>query len=142
MSPDSNNTVLACPGLKPGYVYVRLNDINKSTPIKAHENALSQIALNLDGTKLATASEQVSRRIVKCSFLIGLLLRVLSFGCGIPTQANKLQSYVEVKTGPKSIAWLLARTPLGFVSQVTKGLFTFLVWHQRGEYAIAFSFPA
>ena len=67
MSPDSNNTVLACPGLKPGYVYVRLNDINKSTPIKAHENALSQIALNLDGTKLATASEQVSRRIVKCS---------------------------------------------------------------------------
>ncbi|KAL6053060.1 Autophagy-related protein 18a [Balamuthia mandrillaris] len=58
LSPDPNKTVLACPGLKPGYVHVRLNDINKSTPIKAHDNALSYIALNLDGTRLATASEQ------------------------------------------------------------------------------------
>jgi len=28
LCPDSNNTVLACPGLKPGYVHLRLNDIN------------------------------------------------------------------------------------------------------------------
>lgn len=58
LCPDSNNTVLACPGLKPGYVHLRLNDIN-STPIKAHDNPLSCLALNLDGTRLATASEQV-----------------------------------------------------------------------------------
>jgi WD40 repeat protein len=58
LCPDSNNTVLACPGLKPGYVHLRLNDINKSTPIKAHDNPLSCLALNLDGTRLATASEQ------------------------------------------------------------------------------------
>jgi len=58
LSPDSNNIVLACPGLKPGYIHIRINDTNKSTPIKAHDNALSCLALNLDGTLLATASEQ------------------------------------------------------------------------------------
>lgn len=58
LCPDSDNIVLACPGLKPGYVHLRINDITKSMPIQAHANPLSCLALSLDGTKLATASEQ------------------------------------------------------------------------------------
>jgi len=58
LCPDSNNTVLACPGLKPGYVHLRINEINKTAPIKAHDNPLACLALNLDGSRLATASEQ------------------------------------------------------------------------------------
>ncbi|GAM29229.1 hypothetical protein SAMD00019534_124050 [Acytostelium subglobosum LB1] len=50
--------VLACPGLKPGYVHVDLYDQKKTQIIAAHESALSQIALNKDGTRLATASEK------------------------------------------------------------------------------------
>ncbi|KAF2069646.1 hypothetical protein CYY_009040 [Polysphondylium violaceum] len=50
--------VLACPGLKPGYVHVELYDHKQTQIIPAHESALSQIALNKDGTRLATASEK------------------------------------------------------------------------------------
>eukprot|EP01132_Coremiostelium_polycephalum_P002409 gene2409-2976_t len=57
VSPGSSN-VLACPGLKPGYVHVELYDLKQTQIIPAHESALSQIALNRDGTRLATASEK------------------------------------------------------------------------------------
>ncbi|KYR01471.1 WD repeat domain phosphoinositide-interacting protein 3 [Tieghemostelium lacteum] len=50
--------VLACPGLKPGYVHVELYDHKQTQIIPAHESALSQIALNKNGTRLATASEK------------------------------------------------------------------------------------
>jgi WD40 repeat protein len=58
LCPDNNNTVLACPGINKGSVRVELYDSRKSTLIPAHESELAQIALNLDGTRLATASDK------------------------------------------------------------------------------------
>jgi len=56
--------VLACPGINPGFVHVELYDVKQprqraTNIITAHNNPLSQIALNLEGTILATASEKV-----------------------------------------------------------------------------------
>lgn len=50
--------MLACPGLQKGHLRVELFDIRRPTLIAAHESALSCLALNLDGTRLATASER------------------------------------------------------------------------------------
>ena len=50
--------MLACPGVTKGNVRVELYDMRKSSIIPAHESELSQIALNLDGTRLATASDK------------------------------------------------------------------------------------
>ncbi len=58
MSPSAN-IVLAVPGPRPGTVHVELYDIKQTQVIQAHNNALTQLCLNLDGTKLATASEKV-----------------------------------------------------------------------------------
>jgi len=58
LCPDNNNTVLACPGINKGSVRVELYDSRKSTLIPAHESELAQMALNLDGTRLATASDK------------------------------------------------------------------------------------
>lgn len=58
LCPDSSNVVLACPGVSKGNVRVELYDIRKSQLIRAHESDLAQIALNLDGTRLATASDK------------------------------------------------------------------------------------
>ncbi len=55
---DHNNTVLACPAIKPGHVRVDLFDINKSHVIAAHTGELTQLVLNLEGTLLATASDK------------------------------------------------------------------------------------
>ena len=56
----SSNCVLACPGTKIGQVHVELYDLKQTQSIQAHNNALSQIALNLEGTLIATSSEKVS----------------------------------------------------------------------------------
>lgn len=74
LCPDSSHTVLACPGLARGSIRytcniflvwrsqlnirVELYDINKATLIKAHDADLAQIALNADGSKIASASEK------------------------------------------------------------------------------------
>jgi len=58
LSPSSNTCVLACPGLQKGHLRVELFDIRRPTLISAHESTLSCLALNLDGTRLATASER------------------------------------------------------------------------------------
>jgi hypothetical protein len=42
---DHNNTVLACPAIKPGHVRVDLFDINKSHVIAAHTGELTQVVL-------------------------------------------------------------------------------------------------
>ena len=55
---DSRLCVLGCPGLQKGHLRVELFDISRSTLIAAHESALSCLALNLDGSRLATASER------------------------------------------------------------------------------------
>eukprot|EP01095_Lingulamoeba_sp_RSL-Kostka_P006387 TRINITY_DN199_c0_g1_i1.p1 TRINITY_DN199_c0_g1~~TRINITY_DN199_c0_g1_i1.p1 ORF type:complete len:372 (+),score=128.60 TRINITY_DN199_c0_g1_i1:73-1188(+) len=71
LSPSQNNTVLACPGETLGSVHIELYDSKESKTIpKAHENALSQISLNSDGTLLATTSEK------------GTLIRIFSTSTG------------------------------------------------------------
>eukprot|EP01116_Phalansterium_solitarium_P006018 TRINITY_DN18327_c0_g1_i1.p1 TRINITY_DN18327_c0_g1~~TRINITY_DN18327_c0_g1_i1.p1 ORF type:complete len:348 (-),score=96.68 TRINITY_DN18327_c0_g1_i1:237-1280(-) len=57
LSPSSN-TVLAVPGTKPGTVHVELYDLKTTQTIAAHNNSLTQVVLNLEGTRLATASEK------------------------------------------------------------------------------------
>lgn len=58
LCPNSSNTVLACPGVSRGTIRVELYDIRKTTLIPAHEADLAQICLNLEGTKIATASDK------------------------------------------------------------------------------------
>lgn len=58
LCPSSSNSALACPGLQRGHVRVELYDVRKTTLIPAHETALSCLALNNDGTRVATSSEK------------------------------------------------------------------------------------
>ncbi|KAF1330272.1 hypothetical protein FI667_g5249, partial [Globisporangium splendens] len=58
LCPSTSNTVLACPGVSRGTVRIELYDLRKTTLITAHEAELSQICLNLEGTRLATASDK------------------------------------------------------------------------------------
>lgn len=58
LCPDAAHVVLACPGVTKGRVRVQLYDVEKSQIIPAHESELAQIALNLKGTRLATASDK------------------------------------------------------------------------------------
>lgn len=58
LSPNSAQTVLACPGLHKGEIRVELYDLKRTKFIAAHEGPLACMSLTLDGTKLATASEK------------------------------------------------------------------------------------
>ncbi|KAL9654058.1 hypothetical protein ABK040_011602 [Willaertia magna] len=59
ISPDTENIVLAYPAVQPGMIRVEhLSYGDKKNYIKAHESKISQIALNRDGTRLASASEK------------------------------------------------------------------------------------
>ena len=58
LSPDSSSIVLACLGVTRGNVRVELYDLRKSHLIPAHESDLAAMALNEQGTRLATASDK------------------------------------------------------------------------------------
>lgn len=55
----TSSNVLVLPGVQKGQVRVELYDLKKTTFIVAHETNLACLALNVDGTLLATASDKV-----------------------------------------------------------------------------------
>ena len=61
MSPDKNNPLLAFPGHRIGHLQiVDLGDTEKPPlDFVAHETLLACLAINSEGTKVATASEKV-----------------------------------------------------------------------------------
>mmetsp|Transcript_13523 Transcript_13523/g.47029 ORF Transcript_13523/g.47029 Transcript_13523/m.47029 type:complete len:384 (-) Transcript_13523:1317-2468(-) len=58
LCPSPNNTVLACPGSHRGHVRLELMEMHKTFNVQAHNSPLGCMALTLDGSRLATASER------------------------------------------------------------------------------------
>ena len=58
LSSDAQRIVLACPDSKKGHAIVKIYSEDKFRMIKAHETSLACIALNYDGSILATASDK------------------------------------------------------------------------------------
>ncbi|KAL0477468.1 WD repeat-containing protein [Acrasis kona] len=81
LSPDTDSIVMAIPHVEKGVVRVDLITAEKTTHIKAHETEIACLALNRDGSRLATCSEK------------GTLIRIFDTDTG-----EKLQ---EVRRGSK-----------------------------------------
>lgn len=58
LCPSPNHTVLTCPGSHRGHVRVELLEHRKTFSVQAHNSPLSCLALTLDGSRVATASEK------------------------------------------------------------------------------------
>ena len=106
LCPLSSNTVLVCPGLQKGHVRCELYDAKKTTLIEAHESQLAAFALNLDGSRLATASET------------GTLIRIFDTATGSALQevrrgVDKAEIY-SIAFSPTS-QWLACSSDRGTV---------------------------
>ena len=71
LCPDNENNVLVCPAVSRGVIRVELYDQKKQKYIQAHNHALWCFALNSDGSKVATASDE------------GTLIRVFDTNTGV-----------------------------------------------------------
>mmetsp|Transcript_3926 Transcript_3926/g.6707 ORF Transcript_3926/g.6707 Transcript_3926/m.6707 type:complete len:379 (-) Transcript_3926:768-1904(-) len=94
LSPNSSQTVLACPGLHRGEVRVELYDLKRTKFIAAHDGSLSSIALTLDGSRLVTTSEK------------GTIIRIFDTSDG--TQTKELRRGAD-----RAVIYSLAFSPDG-----------------------------
>jgi len=103
LSP-STNTVLAVPGIKPGTVHIELYDTKSTQTIQAHNNGITQVCLNLEGTRVATSSEK------------GTLIRIFDTKTGTQIRelrrgADKAEIY-SIAFSPDSL-WLAVTSDKG-----------------------------
>lgn len=105
LSPSSN-TVLAVPGSKIGTLHIELYDLKTTQTIQAHNNTLTQICLNLEGSRVATASEK------------GTLIRIFDTKTGVQLKelrrgADKAEIY-SIAFSPDS-QWLAVSSDKGTI---------------------------
>jgi len=103
LSP-STNTVLAVPGVKTGTVHIELYDTKTTQTIQAHNNGITQVCLNLEGTRVATSSEK------------GTLIRIFDTKTGTQIRelrrgADKAEIY-SIAFSPDSL-WLAVTSDKG-----------------------------
>ena len=89
LSNEEDGMVLACPSVQRGQVRVELYGMRKNVLIDAHEGSLAAMALSVDGSLLATASE---RGTIIRLFETGKKAKDSSFASGIGNMGGDASS--------------------------------------------------